>query len=61
MISVVALLQLKNVDHPPERVPEACRQTLHELRLEQLDLYLMHWPVTENKGPTVDPPIHVRR
>ena len=36
---------------------EACHKSLSELGLEYVDLYLMHWPVSGNKGPTVDPPL----
>eukprot|EP01112_Ceratiomyxa_fruticulosa_P010709 TRINITY_DN2844_c0_g1_i1.p1 TRINITY_DN2844_c0_g1~~TRINITY_DN2844_c0_g1_i1.p1 ORF type:complete len:325 (-),score=45.77 TRINITY_DN2844_c0_g1_i1:215-1189(-) len=36
--------KLWNTDHRPERVRAACEQTLHELRLQHLDLYLIHWP-----------------
>ncbi|KAK9908006.1 hypothetical protein WJX75_001418 [Coccomyxa subellipsoidea] len=50
---------LHNKDHEPERVPEACKETLRDLQIEQLDLYLMHWPVAVKQGPTVDPPIKV--
>ncbi len=37
-----------------------CRGSLDRLGLEYLDLYLMHWPLTGNKGPKVDPPLEVR-
>ncbi len=37
--------KLWNSFHAPDDVLPALRKTLSELRLEQLDLYLMHWPV----------------
>lgn len=49
------LRQLWNADH--SRVEEACRKSLSELGLDYIDLYLMHWPVTGNKGPKVEPPL----
>ena len=48
-------LQLWNADH--SRVEEACRKSLSELGLEFIDLYIMHWPIAGNKGPTVEPPL----
>jgi diketogulonate reductase-like aldo/keto reductase len=56
---MISAVQLHNKDHEPERVPEACKETLRDLQIEQLDLYLMHWPVAVKQGPTVDPPIKV--
>ncbi|KAL0048680.1 hypothetical protein WJX82_008571 [Trebouxia sp. C0006] len=47
--------KLNNPDHG--RVREACQQTIKDLKAEYLDLYLMHWPLTGNKGKTVEPPI----
>ena len=49
--------KLNNPDHG--RVREACQQTIKELQAEYLDLYLMHWPLTGNKGKEVEPPIKV--
>lgn len=38
--------KLWNNAHQKEDVIEALKQTLGDLRLEYLDLYLVHWPVT---------------
>jgi hypothetical protein len=46
-----------NAEHKAENVAKACQQTLKNLQLEYLNEYLMHWPVTGNTGPEVDPPI----
>ena len=50
--------KLNNPDHG--RVREACQQTIKDLKAEYLDLYLMHWPLTGNKGQHVEPPIKVK-
>lgn len=45
--------KLWNDSHAMEDVRPACEQSLKELQLEYLDLYLMHWPVAQRKGTTM--------
>ncbi|KAJ1565050.1 hypothetical protein HK405_013284, partial [Cladochytrium tenue] len=42
--------KLWNSQHRPADVPVALRQTLADLRLDYLDLYLMHWPLAFRSG-----------
>ncbi|KAJ1910981.1 hypothetical protein IWQ60_010369 [Tieghemiomyces parasiticus] len=44
-----------NTDHRPERVGPACDQTLSDLQVEYLDLYLMHWPIAFVPGDDLLP------
>ena len=39
------------------RVEEACKESLAKLGLNHLDAYLMHFPVSDNKGADVVPPL----
>ena len=49
--------KLWNTDHASDKVEVAVRKTLGLLRTTYLDLYLMHWPVTGNRGAVVTPSI----
>ena len=42
--------KLWNDSHAPEAVRPALESSLKKLRLERLDLYLMHWPVALRRG-----------
>lgn len=45
--------KLWNNAHNPQDVLPALKQTLNELKLDYLDLWLMHWPVAQKKGTLV--------
>ncbi|KAK9822921.1 hypothetical protein WJX74_005008 [Apatococcus lobatus] len=49
--------KLWNSDHSDRRVKAACLKSMRDLRVDYLDLYLIHWPVTGNRGPDVQPPL----
>ncbi|KAL9607909.1 MAG: hypothetical protein Q9167_007230 [Letrouitia subvulpina] len=42
--------KLRNVNHGPAKAIEDLENTLSDLGLEHLDLYLMHWPVAKSQG-----------
>ena len=49
--------KLWNNMHKPEMAERACRQTLADLQLDYLDLYLIHWPVswvTDENGKVIN-------
>lgn len=42
-------------NHQAENVEKACRQTLAELQLDYLDLYLIHWGIAFEAGGNLEP------
>lgn len=50
--------KLWNNKHAEQDVIPACQQSLTDLRLEFLDLYLVHWPFPNHHAPGVD--VHSR-
>ena len=52
--------KLWNDRHDPDKVEEGIDDTLSELNLDYLDLYLMHWPVASEGGLTYESYLKVR-
>ena len=50
--------KLWNDKHAPADVIPACQQSLRDLRLDYLDMYLVHWPFPNHHAPGVD--VHSR-
>ncbi|MEO5951213.1 MAG: aldo/keto reductase [Chloroflexia bacterium] len=46
--------KLWNNSHAPHDVIPACQQSLRDLKLEYLDMYLVHWPFPNHHDPGVD-------
>jgi diketogulonate reductase-like aldo/keto reductase len=46
--------KLWNDKHAPKDVESSCKQSLRDLRLEYLDLYLVHWPFPNYHPPGCD-------
>ncbi|PRP79701.1 aldehyde reductase [Planoprotostelium fungivorum] len=42
--------KLWNTEHSSERILPACEQSIHDLGVKYLDLYLMHWPIAFKPG-----------
>ena len=48
--------KLWNDKHSKEDVEASLRETLSQLKLDYLDLFLIHWPATGVEGETLTPP-----
>ncbi|MFZ2024873.1 MAG: aldo/keto reductase [Microgenomates group bacterium] len=53
--SIFITSKLWNTEHRAEDVEKACKKTLSDLRLEYLDLYLMHWGIAFPHGENLEP------
>ncbi len=51
--------KLPQPEHAQESVEPAIRAALDRMNLDYFDLFLIHWPVTDKPGPTLDPPMQV--
>ncbi|KAK9866614.1 hypothetical protein WJX84_005810 [Apatococcus fuscideae] len=49
--------KLPQNEHAGNRVEPALRAALDRLNLDYVDLFLVHWPVTDKPGPTLNPPM----
>jgi diketogulonate reductase-like aldo/keto reductase len=47
--------KLWNTEHHPDNVEVACKQTLKDLQLDYLDMYLMHWGIAFAKEKDLEP------
>ncbi len=47
--------KLWNTKHHPDNVEKACKQTLNDLQIDYLDLYLMHWGIAFAPGNNLEP------
>ena len=43
-INSIGVFQLWNTHHRPEVVVDTCKESLRNLGLDYVDLYLIHWP-----------------
>lgn len=46
--------KLWNADHDPRNVVKTCKESLLDLKLDYLDLYLMHWGLSFDPDPGAD-------
>jgi methylglyoxal/glyoxal reductase len=49
---VFVTTKLRNDDHGYENTLKACEESLRTLKMDYIDLYLIHWPVTGLRGKT---------
>lgn len=49
--------KLWNADHAAARVEPAIQKSLKLLRLSYFDAFLCHWPISGNRGATLEPPM----